>query len=94
MPASALSLITAVATRRVDGFAAGDDVPEDLLSVLRAVTDPRCRRGVRHQLVVVLAIAVCAVLAGARSYVAIAELGPRPARDGAQPLGDPAAAAE
>jgi len=68
-----LSLITAVATRRVDGFAAGDDVPGDLLSVLRAVTDPRCRRGVRHQLVVVLAIAVCAVLAGARSYVAIAE---------------------
>jgi DDE_Tnp_1-associated/Transposase DDE domain len=50
-------------------------VPADLLAALRAVTDPRCRRGVRHQLVAVLGIAVCAVLAGARSYVAIAEWG-------------------
>ena len=50
-----------------------DDVPDDLLAALRAITDPRCRRGVRHQLVAVLGIAVCAVLAGARSYVAIAE---------------------
>lgn len=49
------------------------DVPDDLLAAFRAVTDPRCRRGVRHQLVVVLGIAACAVLAGARSYVAIAE---------------------
>ncbi|MGI8869600.1 MAG: transposase family protein, partial [Mycobacteriales bacterium] len=46
------------------------DVPADLLSALRLVTDPRCRRGVRHQLVSVLGLAVCAVLAGARSYVA------------------------
>ncbi|TAM94987.1 MAG: ISAs1 family transposase [Rhodanobacteraceae bacterium] len=44
-----------------------------MLSALRAITDPRRRRGVRHQLVVVLAVAVCAVMAGARSYVAIAE---------------------
>jgi hypothetical protein len=29
--------------------------------------------GARHQLVAVLGVAVCAVLAGARSYVAIAE---------------------
>jgi predicted transposase YbfD/YdcC len=49
------------------------DVPDDLLGAFRAVTDPRCRRGVRHQLVVVLGVAACAVLAGARSYVAIAE---------------------
>jgi hypothetical protein len=45
------------------GRVAADD---DLLSAFRAVTDPRCRRGVRHQLVVVLGVAACAVLAGAR----------------------------
>jgi predicted transposase YbfD/YdcC len=48
-------------------------VPTDLLAVLAAVADPRSRRGVRHRCGVVLAIAACAVLAGARSYVAIAE---------------------
>jgi predicted transposase YbfD/YdcC len=53
----------------------GEDgpVPADLLLALRAVTDPRARRGRRHQVVSVLAIAVCAVLAGARSYIAISE---------------------
>jgi DDE_Tnp_1-associated/Transposase DDE domain len=44
-----------------------------LLQVLAAVADPRKRRGVRHRLPVILAVSVCAVLAGARSYVAIAE---------------------
>ena len=73
MPASSLSLIASAATGNPSVFVAGDAVPEELLSALRAVTDPRCRRGVRHQLVAVLGIAVCAVLAGARSYVAIAE---------------------
>ena len=46
---------------------------ERLLLVLAAVPDPRARRGVRHRLVVILALAVCAVLAGARSFTAIAE---------------------
>jgi predicted transposase YbfD/YdcC len=46
---------------------------ETLLQVLAQVVDPRKRRGVRHRLSVVLALAVCAVLAGARSFVAIAE---------------------
>jgi predicted transposase YbfD/YdcC len=45
----------------------------DLLVALSRVPDPRDGRGVRHQLVTVLAAAVCAVLAGARSYVGIAE---------------------
>jgi len=49
------------------------DVPADLLAALRAVTDPCCRRGVRHQFVSVLGVAVCAMLAGAKSYIAIAE---------------------
>jgi len=48
-------------------------VPPDLSVALRAVRDPRARRGRRHQVVAVLAVGVCAVLAGARSYVAIAE---------------------
>ncbi len=32
------------------------DVPADLLTALRAITDPRCRRGVRHPLVAVLGL--------------------------------------
>jgi len=43
------------------------------LACLAAVPDPRHRRGVRHRLVTVLAVAVCAVLAGARSFTAIGE---------------------
>jgi predicted transposase YbfD/YdcC len=45
----------------------------DLLAALAAVPDPRKTQGRRHRLVTVLAVSVCAVLAGARSYVAIAE---------------------
>ncbi|HVV19775.1 MAG TPA: ISAs1 family transposase [Pseudonocardiaceae bacterium] len=41
--------------------------------MLAQVTDPRKRRGIRHQLAVVLAIALAATLAGARSFTAIAE---------------------
>ncbi|MEU2874700.1 transposase family protein [Streptomyces olivoreticuli] len=37
------------------------------------IPDPRGARGVRHVLVVVLVIAACAVLAGARSLAAIGE---------------------
>ena len=44
-----------------------------LRGVLGGVVDPRKRRGVRHGLVVVLTVAVCAVAAGARSFVAVAE---------------------
>jgi hypothetical protein len=44
-----------------------------LLGVLASVADPRARRGVRHRCGIVLGIAVCAVLAGARSFVAIVE---------------------
>lgn len=48
-------------------------VPDDLLAVLGAVEDRRAPRGVRHNLVTVLAIEVCAVLAGVRPFTAIAE---------------------
>ena len=47
--------------------------PPGLLGVLARVADPRHRRGVRHKLAVILGLAVCAVLAGARSFTAIAE---------------------
>ena len=44
-----------------------------LLPALAAIPDPRARRGVRHRLAVILGLALCAVLAGARSFTAIAE---------------------
>jgi predicted transposase YbfD/YdcC len=44
-----------------------------LLAVLARVADPRHRRGVRHRLTVILGLALCAVVAGARSFTAIAE---------------------
>jgi hypothetical protein len=45
----------------------------DLLACLAVVADPRDRRGQRYRLVSVLAVAVCAVLAGAKSLAAIGE---------------------
>jgi hypothetical protein len=44
-----------------------------MLAVLAVVPDPRARRGVPHGVVAVPAIGVCAVLAGARMFTAIAE---------------------
>jgi predicted transposase YbfD/YdcC len=49
------------------------DQCRSLLCDLAQITDPRQRRGRRHALVGVLGIAVCAVLAGARSLAAIGE---------------------
>jgi predicted transposase YbfD/YdcC len=57
--------------RRGRGLAAA--APQELLEALARVPDPRDPRGRRYPLVPVLAIAVCATLAGARSYAAIAE---------------------
>jgi predicted transposase YbfD/YdcC len=45
----------------------------DLLAALAGVPDPRARRGVRHQVTSVLALGVCAVLAGCRSFTAVGE---------------------
>jgi predicted transposase YbfD/YdcC len=44
-----------------------------LHDVLAESVDPRKPRGVRHRLVVVITVAVCAVAAGSRSFVAISE---------------------
>ena len=53
---------------------------KQLQGYLRRVKDPRKARGIRHTLVSVLAVAVCAVLAGNLSFRAIggwaANLGP------------------
>jgi hypothetical protein len=46
-----------------------------LLSVLATVPDPRGRRGKRHPLSAILAMAVAATLCGAKSYAAMADWG-------------------
>jgi len=50
-----------------------DGERQGLLAVLAAVPDPRDPRGVRYPLVSLLAVAVCAVLAGAVTFAAIAD---------------------
>ena len=65
--------ISVAATCPGQALAGSDPMPVDLLAALASVEDPRARRGVRHRFVAVLAIGVCAVLAGARTFTAIAE---------------------
>ena len=50
------------------------DSPDGLLARLEAIPDPRQKRGVRHRLAVILAIATLATLRGATSLVAIGEV--------------------
>lgn len=73
MSACASSLIPSSAHHRQALVERVADVPDSLLEALAVVTDPRARRGVRHRFATILGVAVCAVLAGARSYLAIAE---------------------
>ena len=72
MPARSSSPIDP-AIGHLAGLAEGADGPLGVLAMLAGVADPRHRRGVRHRLAVILGLAVCAVLAGARSFTAIAE---------------------
>ena len=58
-----------------------------MLAVLAKIADPRHRRGVRHRLAVIMGLAVCAVLAGARSFTAIAEWAADADRDTLRALG-------
>jgi len=72
------SSLTVLAAGHLDVLARSDPaaagaVPAGLLDALAQVPDPRDPRGVRYDLVPILAVAVCATLAGARSYAAIAE---------------------
>ncbi len=58
-----------------------------LIDVLKTVVDPRKPRGVRHPVVTVVAIAVCAALSGARSFTAIAEWAEGLSREALKRLG-------
>jgi hypothetical protein len=58
-----------------------------LIDLLRTLVDPRKRRGVRHPLVTVVAISICAALSGARSFKAIAEWAKDLSRDTLRRLG-------
>jgi hypothetical protein len=66
-------LISVAASQSGQAWVGSDPVPGGLLAALGSVEDPRSRRGVRHRLFTVLAIGVCAVLAGAQTFTAIAE---------------------
>ncbi|MER5820756.1 ISAs1 family transposase [Streptomyces mirabilis] len=73
VPADASSLISpAFEQLRPHPEVSGSDLP-DLLERLAQVPDPRDPRGVRHPLVTLLALTACAVLAGARSLLAVSE---------------------
>jgi GNAT superfamily N-acetyltransferase len=58
-----------------------------LIELLRTVVDPRKPQGVRHPVVTVVAIAVCAALSGARGFTAIAEWAKDLSRDTLRRLG-------
>lgn len=79
MPAAVSSPIPAA----LDQLARPDDLPGvvtdgsgqlgDLREHLIGVPDPRARRGVRHTFMSILLVSAAAVLAGARSFIAIGE---------------------
>jgi len=73
VPACSSSPIPAVAQRLAPPAALAPHQCRDLLGYLAQLADPRQRRGRRHPLVGVLGVAVCAVLAGAKSLAAIGE---------------------
>lgn len=59
----------------------------ELLRVLMRLPDARDRRGRRHDQMSILAVAICAVLCGARSYVAMGEWAKRCSQNLLQRLG-------
>ena len=73
MPACLSSPVSRIAAYRVRGGQVAPERCSGLLAHLSALPDPRDRRGVRHRLAGVLAVAVCAVLSGAKSLAAIGE---------------------
>jgi hypothetical protein len=58
-----------------------------LMDLLKTLVDPRKPRGVRHPVVTIVAIAVCAALSGARSFCAIAEWAQGLSREALRQLG-------
>jgi predicted transposase YbfD/YdcC len=73
MPAPPSSPIDPALSHLVQLAAEATGEQPGLLGVLARVADPRHRRGVRHRLTGILGLALCAVVAGARSFTAIAE---------------------
>jgi len=73
VPALPSSPVARLAAHWVPGEQVVSRRRSGLLTYLAALPDPRDRRGLRHDLVGVLAVAVCAVLAGAKSLAAIGE---------------------
>jgi hypothetical protein len=73
VPARPSSPIPAAAQRLAASAALAPGQCRSLLDHLAHIADPRHRRGRRHPLVGVLGVAVCAVLAGAKSLAAIGE---------------------
>jgi predicted transposase YbfD/YdcC len=75
MPSSCITPLTDALIRpdapRLHDLTVGDR--RDLLEVLADVPDPRCPQGVRYGLESVLAVAACAVMAGAVTYQAISD---------------------
>src|ERR687897_1537185 len=58
-----------------------------LVEALAQTPDPRARRGVRYPFAVLLAVAVCAVMARARSFAAAPPRAAGPPRPQGAPLG-------
>ncbi|KAK1176754.1 transposase family protein [Streptomyces sp. NBS 14/10] len=73
MPARSSAPIPAGLGRLATGRPAEPGEHPELLDRLATVPDPRRAKGRRHPLAFVLALAACAVLAGAKSLTAIAE---------------------
>jgi DDE family transposase len=65
----------------------GRSKAEELLRILMSLPDRRHRRGRRHDQTSILAVAICAVLCGASSYVAMAEWARRCRQNVLQRLG-------
>ncbi len=55
-----------IPTLNIDGKAG-------LMEYLRSIPDHRKKRGIRHRSLSILAVSVCAVLSGAKTYIAVAE---------------------
>lgn len=73
MPASSSSLIHPALAHVASAVESNSLSGAGVLAALARVPDPRKRRGVRHSITTVLAVAACAVLAGCRSFTAISE---------------------
>ena len=82
MPGPTSSRIPTAAKRLESPLAPAPDQCRSLLDDLAQLADPRKRRGRRHALATVLAVAVAAVLAGTKSLAAIGEW----AADAPQPV--------